>query len=171
MGTLREDFTGQRQLRFRLAGQTLHLFKNKGESTHQVFLKILAFAFYQEYPGLTLDPRTNHKIQPTIAALDLTGEVLIWVQVGLLPLDKLEYVLRHTDAKEVCMVLEAASEGGDAEEELDRQVQDLAARIKKQIHYKYTARKLKILMFRPLETWFDPDEVDPHPTSYVFYSF
>ena len=32
MGPIREDFAGQRQLRFRVRGETLHLFKNKGEN-------------------------------------------------------------------------------------------------------------------------------------------
>ena len=172
MSLMREDFAGQRQLRFRVAGKPLHLFKHKGESTHQAYLKVLAFAFYHDQVELTFDPKTDYKVQPTLADVDLTGEVRTWVQVGLPPLDKLEYVLRHGDAEEVCVVLEAAADGDDPEEALDRQVEALVARIKKQIHYKYTARKLKVLMFQPLDAWFDPDqEVDPHPAHHVFYSF
>lgn len=172
MSLLREDFAGQRQLRFRVADKNVHVFKNKGESTHQVYLKVLAYAFYLDRVELSFDPKTDYKVQPTLAEVDLTGEVCTWVQVGLPPLDKLEYVLRHGDANEVCVVLEAsADDADDPDESLEWQVQDAVARIKKQIHYKYTARKLKLLMFRPLDDWFDPDHVDAHPAHHVFYSF
>lgn len=172
MSPMREDFAGQRQLRFRIGGKTLHLFKQRGESTHQVYLKVLAYAFYRDRAELAFEPKTDYKVQPTLAEVDLTGEVRTWVQVGMLPLDKLEYVLRHGDAEEVCIVLEAtADETDDPEERPSVQVQELVARIKKQIHYKYTGRKLKILMFRPLDEWFDPEDVDPHPAFHVFYSF
>jgi hypothetical protein len=175
MTPLREDFAGQRQLRFRIAGKQLHLFKHKGESTHQVYLKALAYAFYRDRVELVFEPKTDYKVQPSLADVDMTGEVCTWVQVGLLPFDKLEYVLRHGDAEEVCLVLEATENDESREldpgEKLAWQVQDLAASIKRHIHYKYTTRKLKILMFRPLDDWFDPDTVDPHPEYHVFYSF
>jgi hypothetical protein len=175
MTPLHEDFAGQRQLRLRIAGKPLHLFKNKGESTHQAYLKALAYAFYRDRAELAFEPKTDYKVQPTLAEVDLTGEVRTWVQVGLLPLDKLEYVLRHGDAEEVCLVLEASEEDEsgetDPDDKLAWQVQDLVTRIKRHIHYRYTSRKLKLLMFRPLDEWFDPEDVDPHPTFHVFYSF
>lgn len=165
MTPIREDFAGQRQLRFRVDRKPLHIFKAKGESTHQVFLKVLAFAFYADRAELQFEPKVAGKIQPTLAEIDFTGEVKRWVQVGLPPFEKIEHVLRHTDADEVCIVLEAPDDPSAF-------VEDLSARIKRHIHYRYTTGKLKLLVFEPLENWFDPDaDVDPHPAHHVFYSF
>lgn len=174
MSPLREDFAGQRQLRFRIHGKQLHLFKQKGESTHHVYLKVLAHAFYRDRADLVFDPKVDAKVQPSLAEVDLTGRICTWVQVGLPPVDKLEYILRHGHADEVCVVLEALAEeddDADPEERPALQMQALVEKLRKQIHYKYTAKKLKVLMFRPLEEWFDPEDVDPHPAFHVFYSF
>ena len=169
MTPIREDFAGQRQLRFRVARKPLHIFKAKGESTHQVFLKVLAFAFYADRAELQFEPRLPGKLQPTLAEIDFTGDVKRWVQVGLPPYEKIEHVLRHTAADEVCIVLECPSE---ADEDVSDYVAELAARIKRHIHYRYTTGKLKLLVFEPLESWFDPEaDVDPHPAHHVFYSF
>lgn len=172
MTPIREDFAGQRQLRFRVDRKPLHIFKHKGESTHQVFLKVLAYAFYADRAELTFDPKTDSKLQPTLAEIDYTGEVKRWVHVGLPPLDKLEYVLRHSSADEVCVVLECPSDAGDHDDTLSLHVEELVARIKRHIHYRYTTGKLKLLVFESLERWFDPEaDVDPHPAHHVFYSF
>lgn len=143
----------------------LHLFKARGESTHQVYLKVLAYAFWLEYGDLTFDPKTDYKLDPAVAALDWTGEVRLWIHVGPLPFDKLEYLLRHTDAEEVCWVLEA--EGADAQTELEA----LLARVRRHIHYRYTDRKLRVLMFEPIDPWFDPAHVAPDPACYRYFSF
>lgn len=169
-----EDFAGQRQLRFRVGGKPLHLFKQKGESTHQVYMKVLAYAFYRDRVELQFDPVTNYKVQPALAELDLTGEVRTWVVMGEPSPDSLAYILRHSDAREVCVVMEAP-ENTDLSlapnDHLAETVTNLANRLKKQIHYRYTNKKLKLLMFRPLEDFFDPEDVDPHPAFYVFYAF
>lgn len=166
MTPIREDHAGQRQLKFKVGRHPLHLFKNRGESTQTVWLKVLAYAFYRDRAELVFDPKTHFKIQPSLAELDLTGEVRTWVQLGVPQPSELEYILRHSDAGEVCLVVEAA-----AEDSLDDELEVLKARIKKNVHYKYTTKKLKLLMFQPLEAWFDPDEVDAHPAHHVFYSF
>jgi hypothetical protein len=167
VNSLREDLTGQRQLRFHLEGppSVLHLFKSRGESTHHVYLKVLAFAFWQEVGDLSFDPRTNHKLGPAVASLDWAGAIRLWVHVGALALDKLEHVLRHSGAEETCWVLEADGEDVDAE------LEALVQRIRRHIHYKYTDRRLRVLLFAPLETWFEPSHVTLPPAHYRYHSF
>ncbi|MEB3221561.1 MAG: hypothetical protein VKS61_05740 [Candidatus Sericytochromatia bacterium] len=169
MKSLREDLAGQRQLRFHLDGHpaVLHLFKAKGESTHQVFLKVLAYAFWGAYGELAFEPKTHHKLGPSLASIDYAGEVRLWVHVGPLPFEKLEHVLRHTDAEEVCWVLEASGEG----EELETELASLVQRIRRHVHYRYTDRRLRVLLFAPLEGWFDPAHVVLDPARYGYHSF
>lgn len=168
---IQEDLSSQRQLRFHIAGgpPVLHIFKARGESTHQAWLKALSYAFWREYGPLTFDPNTDYKINPHVACLDLTGEVRLWVHTGPWALDKLEYVLRHADADDVCWVFEGP-EGADREALRDDCAQ-WVARIKRHIHYRYTTKKLKLLLFTPLEPWFDPEQVTLPETEYVYHAF
>jgi hypothetical protein len=167
--SLREDLAGQRQLRFHLDGHpaVLHLFKARGESTHHVYLKVLAYAFWHDYGELTFDPKTQHKLGPAVASVDWTGTVRLWVHAGPLALDKLEHLLRHTDADEVCWVLEGETEGTALEAELAALVQ----RVRRHIHYRYTDRKLRVLMFAPLDAWFEPRRVALDASHYRYHAF
>ncbi|MEB3197317.1 MAG: hypothetical protein VKP62_08950 [Candidatus Sericytochromatia bacterium] len=169
MTPVREDLTGQRQLRFHFQGEAtpLHLFKHRGESTHQAYLKALAYAFWREQGELTFDPATDYKVTPSLACLDLTGEVRLWVQVGDLPLDKLEYVLRHSDADQVCWVQEMAV-GPANVAEFQAACDALLQRVKRRIHYRYTTKKLCLLIFDKLEDWFEPDAVALPEAHYRF---
>ncbi|HEY9721880.1 MAG TPA: hypothetical protein V6D47_07685 [Oscillatoriaceae cyanobacterium] len=159
MTLLREDFAGQRQLRFRVEGQTVHLFKHKGESTHHVTCKILVYALYHRQYPLELEPRLDCKYQPDVASLALTGDVQFWAQCGEVPIDHVAYVLKHSDAEEVVLVREDI--------DLDR----LVASIKRHIHYRYTTGKLRILVFRNLDEWFNPDDVVVPEDRFTLYSF
>ncbi|MEB3330458.1 MAG: hypothetical protein VKQ33_14630 [Candidatus Sericytochromatia bacterium] len=169
MTSLREDLAGQRQLRFHLGGQpaALHLFKARGESTHHVYLKVLAYAFWCDHGELTFDPRTQHKLGPTVASLDWTGAVKLWIHVGPLAFEKLEHLLRHTNAPEVCWVLEGEADG----EALEAQLAALVQRLRRHVHYKYTDRRLRILMFAPLDAWFEPGRVTLDPAQYRYHTF
>jgi hypothetical protein len=160
MSALKEDLAGSRQLRFRVDGKTLHVFKRKGESTHQVYLKVALLALYRSaYPDLELDPRIDCKYQPHVAMVDYTGEVRFWGQVGKLPVDPLAYVLKHTDADEVVIA-------GD-----DIDLPDTVAYYKRHLHYRYTTGKLRICVFRPLDEWFNPDDVELSPDDYEIHQF
>jgi hypothetical protein len=171
MVPIQEDLSSQRQMRFRIEGgpPVLHIFKARGESAHQACLKALSYAFWREYGPLTFDPSTDYKSNPSVACLDLTGEVRLWVHVGPWALDKIEYVLRHTDAQEVCWAFEGPA--GSTEAELAEECAQWVARIKRHIHYRYTTKKLRLLIFTPLDTWFDPENVALPATEYVYYSF
>lgn len=166
-----EDLGAQRQLRFHVAGgpPVLHIFKARGESLHQAYLKALSYAFWREYGPLTFEPKTDYKIDPHVACLDLTGEARLWVQIGPCSLETLEYVLRHTDAKDVCWVMESPQ--ASTRDELQAECEEWIARIKRHIHYRYTTKKLKLLLFTPLDNWFDPHHVDPTDAEYLFYTF
>ncbi|MNT01494.1 hypothetical protein D3C72_1359620 [compost metagenome] len=162
MGPLREDFAGQRQLRFRVQGKPIHLFKHKGMSTHQVYLRILVYAmFLDRYPSLEIEPRLNNKHHPCVAGLDFTGEVQFWAQCGPIDADGAAWVLKHTEAEEVVLATE------DIAFDMDKTV----AALRRHIHYRYTTGRLRILVFRPLDEWFDPDRVDVPPDAYQLYEF
>lgn len=159
MSPIRGDFAGQRQLRFRVDGRLYHLFKHKGESTHQVYLKILVVALYgQRYP-LEIDPHVDGKLQPHVASIDLTNEIRFWAQVGEITSDQVEHILKHTDAEEVVLV----KEGVD--------LASYAALLKKRIHYRYTTGRLRIVSFRPLEGWFDPEDIQVTSDDYELFEF
>lgn len=162
MGPLREDFAGQRQLRFRVEGKPIHLFKHKGESTHQIYLRVLVYALYRSrYPALEFAPRLNTKYHPCLAEVDLTGEVRFWAQCGHVPIEQVAYVLKHTEAAEVILAIE------EEDFDLDKYVTQL----RRNIHYRYTTGRLRVLLFRPLETFFDPDHVQVDPEHYQLYEF
>lgn len=155
----REDTAGVRQLRFRVNGESLHLFKQKGESTHQVSLKVAAYALYGSSYRLEFDPRVAIKFQPSLAEIDFTGEVKVWVRVGAIVADQVAYILKHTDAEEVVLVTE------------DIDLEDAVAHLKRHIHYRYTTGKLRIVVFRPLEEWFHPDDVVVRRANYQLFEF
>lgn len=162
MVPIREDFAGQRQLRFRVNGQSIHLFKHKGESTHQVFLRIVVYALYRDrYPDLEIDPKLSLKYSPCVASSDWTGEVKFWAQCGDVPADQIAYVLKHSDADEVVIAIE----------DLDVDLAKTVAHLKRHIHYRYTTGRLRILLFKPLEQWFDPDHVVIDPDDYQLIEF
>jgi len=162
MGPIREDFAGQRQLRFRVQGKPIHLFKHKGESTHQIYLRVLVYAlFHERYPNLGFEPKLTLKYHPCLAEVDYTGEVRFWAQCGQVPIDQVAYVLKHTEAEEVVLAAE------DADLDMDR----LVAQLKRQIHYRYTNGRLRVLLFQPLDDWFDPDHVEADPAHYQLYEF
>lgn len=159
MSPIREDFAGQRQLRFRVDGRLFHLFKHKGESTHQVYLKILVVALYGHRYPLEIDPAVDGKLQPHVASLDLTGEIRFWAHAGEITSDQVEHILKHTDAEEVVLVKEAVD------------IASFAAQLKKRIHYRYTTKRLRILSFHPLEGWFDPEDVRVTAEDYELFEF
>jgi hypothetical protein len=162
MGPIREDFAGQRQLRFRVEGKSIHLFKHKGESTHQVYLRILVYALYHDrYPELEIEPKLSLKYHPCVASADWTGEVKFWAQCGQVPVEQIAYVLKHTEADEVVLVAE----------DLDFDVEKYVAFLKRQIHYRYTTGRLRVLLFAPLDQWFDPDHVEADPDHYQLIEF
>lgn len=162
MAPLREDFAGQRQLRFRVQGKPVNLFKHKGESTHQTYMRVLVYALYlSRYPALEFEPRLNLKHQPCLAELDLTGEVRFWAQCGKVPVETVAYALKHTEAEEVVLVAE----------DQDFDLANYVALLKRQIHYRYTTGRLRVLLFRPLTEWFDPDHVEVAPGNYQLYEF
>jgi hypothetical protein len=172
MGPIREDFAGQRQLRFRVRGETLNLFKSKGESTHHVYLKVLAYALYGDRGPLEFDPRTAYKHHPHLAAFDLTGRPTLWIHAGPIAVDEIAYLLKHSHADDVVLVEEHdPAEGETAEDFTDLDFSDRKARLARHIHYRYTRGKLKILVFRPLDDWFDPDQVELDPYNYHLVEF
>jgi hypothetical protein len=172
MGPIREDFTGQRQLRFRLRGETLHLFKAKGESTHQVYLKVLAYAFYGDTYNLTIEPKLDCKYQPHIASIDLTGSVRFWGHCGPIALDQVAYLLKHSHADQVVLVEEhQPSETEIASDFAELDFTDRMAHLRRHIHYRYTNGKLRILVFRPLDDWFDPEDIALDPYNYHLIQF
>ena len=170
MGPIREDFAGQRQLKFRVKRETLHLFKAKGESTYQVYLKVLAYAFYGSQYDLTIDPRIDCKYQPHVASIDLTGGVRFWAHCGPIAMDHLAYVLKHSHADEVVLVEEHQAGEEDPDfTELD--FTDRVARLRRHLHYRYTDGKLRILSFRALDEWLDPEDVEINPYNYHLIRF
>ncbi len=169
MCPIREDFAGQRQLRFRIHGKALHLFKNRGESTHQVYLKVLAYALYGDDIDLVFEPRTDYKVSPDLGSIDLTGEVRTWIQCGNVPIDEIAYVLRHADADRVIWVRELDSLASDYPAEID--LAPMIAYIRRHIHYRYTTGKLRVVAFRPLDDWFLPDDVTFLDSDYGSFDF
>jgi hypothetical protein len=71
------------------------------------------------------------------------------------------WVLKHTDAEEVVLAAE------DTAFDMDKTV----AALRRHIHYRYTTGRLRILVFRPLDEWYDPDRVDVPPDAYQLYEF
>jgi len=177
MSPIREDFAGQRQLRFRAQGKMLHLFKQKGESTHQVYLKVLTYALYGEQYELEIDPRVDCKYQPHVASLDLTGEVSFWAHCGEISLDQITYVLKHSAAEEVVLVREhnALMLPGYRQADLadfdELDLEPMAAYLKRHIHYRYTKGKLRMVVFRGLDEWFQPDDVEVENRNFHLYAF
>lgn len=162
MPTLREDLAASGQLRFRVHGDSLRLFKAKGESVHQIYLKVLTYALYAErFDSLEIDPRVDCKYAPHVAHLDLTGDVQFWAHCGDVSMEQVAYILKHSDAEEVVLVRE------DERSNLD----DYVAYVKRHIHYRYTTGRLRLLSFQPLEAWFDPDSVRVSPDDYTLYAF
>jgi hypothetical protein len=159
MSLLKEDYAGQRQLRFRVNGQPLHLFKHKGESTHHVYLKIVVYALYHLRYELDFDPEVDCKYQPDVASLALTGDVEFWAHCGDISIDQLSYVLKHSDAEEVVLVRE------------DIDLETYVAYIKRHIHYRYTTGKLRILALHNLEEWFLPENVEIPEDHTQLYEF
>ena len=159
MSPIREDFAGQRQLRFRVDDEPLHLFKNRGESTHQVYLKALVYALYRERYDLVFDPDIGGKYQPHVASLDFTGGVTFWAHCGEIHIDQLAHVLKHSHAEEVLVAKEAVDVPG------------YVTYIKRHVHYRYLNGKLRIVSFQPLDDWFNPEHVTVTSEDYEIHTF
>lgn len=161
MPTVREDLAASGHLRFRVRGENLKLFKAKGMSFTQIHLRVLVHALYADRYPLEFDPRIDCKYQPHVASLDLTGEVKLWAFCGEMSVETIAYVLKHSDAEEVVL----------AREEEDFDVQAYVSYLKRHIHYRYTTGRLRVLAFRPLDAWFDPEHIDVTADDYVLYQF
>ncbi len=109
-----------------------------------------------------MSPRVDYRIQPDLAAIDLEGKPEIWIQCGNgrnLEQD-LEYICKHVPAREVVLVAE------------EQDTESLVERLKKKVHYRYTADKLKVINFHPpVANWLDPDNVDVPSDSYTVVEF
>lgn len=149
-------------VRFQLGRRDqLVLFKQRDEPTSHLVLKAIAYAlFFRHKVNLQVSPRLDYKVQPDLAALDLRGEPEVWIQCAPGNLDKIEYVCKHVPARQIVLVTEEDS------------TEELVARLRKRIHYKHTARKLKLVNFRPpVESWLDPDHLDVPEGTYDVVEF
>lgn len=149
----------ERKYRFHLDPRhPITIFKRKGEPVDHVILKALAYAIYWPTHEVSLDVRFSGKYQPDLAALDLSGDPILWIECGQADADKLEYALKHTHAPEVVLVTRGP---------IGPVVEDL----RKKIHYRYTRGRLKVIAFlMPLEE-FCLDPVEVPLGSYETYSF
>jgi hypothetical protein len=148
MTPVKEDLTSQGQLRFRVEGKIVHVFKRKGESVEQVRLKVLGYTLYAaEEEDLRLDPAIHFKFKPDVAGFDLLGDVRLWISSGELSSEQLAYILKHSDAGEVVLL----------REDVDLEV--WATAIRRQIHYRYTNGKLVLFALRDVDNWFDANDV------------
>lgn len=149
-------------MRFRFGRRDqLVLYKQKGETLTHVYLKAATYAlFFREVEGLAVDPKLRYKFPADLAALDPAGDPRFWVIVEDVSLPRLEWTLRHVPASEVVLV----TEGGDLER--------LVAQIRREIHYRYTHRRLLVYHFlQPVEDWLDPDGVEVPDGAYDIFHF
>ncbi len=78
------------RITIRAGGRKVVLTKHVWESERHVLLKALVFGLYMErYPGLTVEPRSDHRYRPDLVALDEQGEPRFWAECGETGRDKL----------------------------------------------------------------------------------
>lgn len=83
------------KLTIRAGGRKVVLVKHAWESERHVLLKALVFGRYAErYPGLTVEPRFEHRYRPDLVALDGEGQPRFWAECGETGKHKLEALLR-----------------------------------------------------------------------------
>lgn len=157
-----EDTDLEGRFRFRVGRRDhLVLYKRKGETADHVRLKAVAYAmFFREFENLQINPKLDFKIQPDLVSLNLEGEPDVWIQCDERKAGDIEYICKHTPAREVVLVTQDAS------------TDDLIKRLKRHIHYRYAASKLKIVNFHdPVEDWMDPDQLEVPTGTYDVVDF
>jgi hypothetical protein len=161
---MKEDSDQEGRFRYRIGRRDqIVLFKHKGETTAHLDLKAIAYAlFFRDCQNLQMNPRTDYRVQPDLADIDMEGRPDLWIQCvnGRNVEQDLEYICKHVPAREVVLVAE--------EQDTDR----LVERLKKKVHYRYSADKLKVINFHPpVADWLDPDNVDVPSDSYTVVEF
>ncbi|MBM3275582.1 MAG: YaeQ family protein [Candidatus Sericytochromatia bacterium] len=151
------------RFRFRLGRRDqIVLYKHKDETASHVLLKAAAYALYfRECENLQLNPRLDYKVQPDLAALDLEGQPRLWIQcINGRDVIDLEYICKHVPAEAVILL---------AEEE---DTEALVARVKRRVHFKYAAAKLRVINFHePVADWLDPENVEVPTSAYDVVDF
>ena len=160
---MKDDSDVEGWFRFRLGRRDqIVLFKAKGESPSHIRLKAAAYAlFFRDLENLQLNPRVDYKVQPDLAAINLEGEPEIWIQcVNGRDVDDVEYICKHSPAREVVLVAE------------DMDTKELINRLKKRVHYRYLSDKLRVINFtQPVEEWLDPENLDVPSGTYDVIEF
>ncbi len=152
-----DDLPVNRQLRFTVAGHTLHLIRTKGESVEAFYLRLLAYRLYAERPGLEQHLDWHGKFAPDWACVDLKGNITFYLRTRPLAWDELLYVLRHHGSAEVALVKILACDWED--DALDELLNHEIRQFKRQIHYRYLNGRLGVTFLRPLGEWFDPQQL------------
>lgn len=73
--------------------QRLMLHKRRGEGTHHVLMKLLAWALFY-HPALGIEVAIGQHYKPDLVRLDETGEPVQWVDCGKITLTKLDKLTR-----------------------------------------------------------------------------
>ncbi len=163
LATMKDDTNLEGRFRFRVGRRDqIVLFKQKGESPSHIRLKAIAYAlFFRDCDNLQIDPRLDYKVHPDLASLNLEGEPDVWIQcVNGRDVEDVEYICKHSPAREVVLVAEV------------QDTKELINRLKKRVHYRYLADKLRLINFsQPVEDWLDPDNLDVPADSYDLIEF
>ena len=119
---------------------------------------------------MSIDPKIDFKYPPHVGSIDLTGGVRFWAHCGPVALDQVAYVLKHSQADEVVLV-EEYTQCQEDPDFTDLDFSDRVTRLRRHIHFRYTDGKLRLLVFRPLDEWFNPDQVEIDPYNYHLVRF
>jgi hypothetical protein len=154
------DLWVARGYNFRIHDRRYTFFKAKGEPYRHVLLRAATvFLYAPVYDTLTVDtPLFRNKYKPDVAAYDYAGDPLFWAECGETSAETLEFVIKHTGARDTAWV-DSSSVG------------QMEAFARKAMHFKYLEKLTLVsvpdeaLQFiDPAHFWFDERDV----TRYFF---
>lgn len=123
---------------FILAGNTVRLWQNAGETYEHVLMKALGYAmFVGDYPNLQIETKIGLRYKPDLIAAD-GSSIDFWGECGINSIRKTLWIMKHTETKKLVLF------------KIGRNVDSLIKQLRDEIPLKYRAEtRLSLINFVP----------------------
>lgn len=145
-----EDLYIEKSYSFRVNNNQITLFKNSEESYLYILLKVLGYAIYKPfYNYVEIDPPPfRDKYKADLLVYNNYGdEPIIWGNSLNIDIDKIEYICRHTNIKEITIF------------KIGEDIEECKNKLKNKIHYKYHDRIVIINFIPEIPQYIDPYDI------------
>ncbi len=123
---------------FILAGNTVRLWQNAGESYEHVLMKALGYTmFIGDYPNLQIETKIGMRYKPDLIAAD-ESSVDFWGECGINSIRKTLWIMKHTETKKLVLF------------KIGRNVDSLIKKLREEVPLKYRPEtRLSLVNFVP----------------------